>query len=140
MYISSEIEAWFRKKVIAPILEVYRDRQKSTYHNLSEQIIHMIENEYDRDITLDECASRLHYNLFYVSNIFKKETGVSFSEYLAMFRLNKAKKLLIETDLPIKDIAERLTYNNPQNFIRYFRKLEGITPGQYRKNHLNRKE
>lgn len=140
MYISSEIETWFRKKVIAPIVEVYRDRQKSTYHNLSEQIIHMIENEYDKDITLDECASRLHYNLFYVSNIFKKETGVSFSEYLAMFRLNKAKKMLIETDLPIKDIAERLTYNNPQNFIRYFRKLEGITPGQYRKIHQNRQE
>ncbi|MCR2806869.1 AraC family transcriptional regulator [Paenibacillus soyae] len=140
MYISSEIEAWFRKKVIAPILEVYRDRQKSTYHNMSEQIIHMIENEYDRDLTLDECASRLHYNLFYVSNIFKKETGVSFSEYLAMFRLNKAKKMLIETDLPVKDIAERLTYNNPQNFIRYFRKLEGITPGQYRKNHQSRME
>ncbi|MDP4097818.1 AraC family transcriptional regulator [Paenibacillus sp. P96] len=138
MYISAEIETWFRKKLIAPIIEVFRDRQNSTYHNLSEQIIHMIQNEYNRDITLDECASRLHYNLFYVSNIFKKETGVSFSEYLAMFRLNQAKKLLIETDLPIKDIAERLSYNNPQNFIRYFRKLEGITPGQYRKNHLNK--
>jgi Response regulator containing CheY-like receiver domain and AraC-type DNA-binding domain len=140
MYISSEIEVWFRKRVIAPVVEVFRERQESTYHRLSEQIIHIIENEYDRDLTLDECASRLHYNLFYVSTIFKKETGVTFSEYLAMYRLNKAKKLLIETDLPIKDIAERLTYNNPQNFIRYFRKLEGITPGQYRKNFNGRKE
>lgn len=140
LYISSEIQSWFRKKVISPIIDVFRDRQKSQYSNLSEQIIHIIQNEYDKDISLDECASRLHYNLFYLSSIFKKETGLSFSEYLAMFRLNKAKKLLVETDLPIKDIAEQLTYNNPQNFIRYFRKWEGITPGQYRKNHRNRQE
>lgn len=140
LYIGSEIEVWFQKKIIAPIIEACRERQESTYHNLSEQIIHIIEQEYDRDITLEECASRLHYNLYYVSTVFKKETGVTFSDYLAMYRLNKAKRLLIETDLPVKDIAERLTYNNPQNFIRYFRRLEGTTPGQFRKNHQLRSE
>lgn len=135
IYFSSEIESWFKSNVIAPMISVFKDRQESQYHNLSEQIIDMIQHEFDQDLTLEDCASRLHYNVFYLSNIFKKETGLSFSEYLANYRLNKAKKWLIETDLSIKDIAQKLTYNNPQNFIRYFRKLEGITPGQYRKNY-----
>lgn len=135
LYFSSEIEAWFKINVIAPMISVFKDRQESQYHNVSEQIIDIIQHEFDQDLTLEDCASRLHYNVFYLSNIFKKETGLSFSEYLANYRLNKAKKWLIETDLSIKDIAQKLTYNNPQNFIRYFRKLEGITPGQYRKNY-----
>ncbi|CAM3374305.1 helix-turn-helix domain-containing protein [Marinicrinis lubricantis] len=140
LYISSEIETWFRNKIIAPMINVFQDRQASQYHNISEQIIDIIQKEYDKDLTLDECASRLHYNVFYLSSIFKKETGLTFSEYLANYRLNKAKKWLVETELPIKEIAERLTYNNPQNFIRYFRKQEGMTPGQYRKNYSGRKE
>ncbi|MNR68487.1 DNA-binding transcriptional regulator AraC [compost metagenome] len=45
-----------------------------------------------------------------------------------------AKKWLEETDMPVKDIAARLRYNNSQNFIRSFRKQEGMTPGQYREN------
>ncbi|MNN98625.1 DNA-binding transcriptional regulator ChbR [compost metagenome] len=43
-----------------------------------------------------------------------------------------AKRWLKETELTITDIAEKLKYNNPANFIRYFRKMEGMTPGQYR--------
>ncbi|MNN74722.1 DNA-binding transcriptional regulator AraC [compost metagenome] len=43
-----------------------------------------------------------------------------------------AKKWLTETDMTITEMAEKLKYTNPTNFIRYFRKIEGITPGQYR--------
>jgi len=46
-----------------------------------------------------------------------------------------AKQWLIETDMKIGDIADRLAYTNPQNFIRFFRKMENMTPGQYRKLH-----
>jgi AraC-like DNA-binding protein len=67
-----------------------------------------------------------------LSSVFKKETNMSFSEYLSQYRFNMAKKWLVETDMPIKEIAEKLTYNNPQNFIRSFRKQEDMTPGQYR--------
>lgn len=44
-----------------------------------------------------------------------------------------AKKWLVETNLTIKEIAEKLCYNNPQNFIRFFKKRESITPGTYRR-------
>ncbi|OBZ10128.1 hypothetical protein A7975_22475 [Bacillus sp. FJAT-26390] len=74
----------------------------------------------------------LHYNANYLSSVFRKETNYSFSEYLSMYRFKMTKKWLAESELPIKDIAAKLRYNNPQNFIRSFRKQEGITPGQYR--------
>ncbi|GAB6929482.1 helix-turn-helix domain-containing protein [Paenibacillus sp. JCM 10914] len=132
LYTSSDIEAWFKERMIRPMARVFRDRQDSQYQNLSEQIIEMIRNEFDRNITLEECAVRLHYNNFYLSSVFKKETNMSFSEYLTQYRFKMSKKWLVETEMPIKDIAEKLSYNNSQNFIRSFRKLEGMTPGQYR--------
>jgi AraC-like DNA-binding protein len=49
-----------------------------------------------------------------------------------MYRFNMAKRWLSDSEMPIKDIAAKLRYNNPQNFIRSFRKQEGITPGQFR--------
>ncbi|MNL85040.1 Transcriptional activator NphR [compost metagenome] len=57
---------------------------------------------------------------------------MNFADYLAQYRLEVAKRWLKETELTITDIAEKLKYNNPANFIRYFRKMEGMTPGQYR--------
>ncbi|MGV2787726.1 helix-turn-helix domain-containing protein, partial [Clostridium perfringens] len=66
---------------------------------------------------------------------FSREQGISFSEYLQQYRFEKAKRWLIETDMKIGEIAEKLTYTNPQNFIRFFRKMENITPGQYRQLH-----
>ncbi|MFD0673296.1 helix-turn-helix domain-containing protein [Cohnella sp. GCM10027633] len=127
-----EIEDWFWTTVVHPMIRIFRDRQEAQYHNISEKIIDLVHRFYDTDLTLEECASRLNYNANYLSSVFRKETNSSFSEYLAAYRFNMAKKWLAETDVTIKDIATRLRYNNPQNFIRSFRKSEGITPGQYR--------
>jgi len=128
----SDIEVWFWKRVISPLIGIYRDRQATQYQNISEKVIDLIHKHYDTDITLEDLASRLHYNANYLSSIFRKETNCSFSEYLTTYRFHMAKKWLAETDLPVKDMAARLRYNNSQNFIRSFRKQEGMTPGQYR--------
>jgi len=130
------IEEWFWASVVSPMIAAFGDRQEAQYHNISEQIIDLVQHYYDTDLTLEECAARLHYNANYLSSVFRKETQVSFSEYLSAYRFGMAKKWLTETDLPIKDIAARLRYNNPQNFIRSFRKQEGMTPGQYRERRL----
>ncbi|MCM3786000.1 helix-turn-helix domain-containing protein [Neobacillus mesonae] len=127
-----EIRGWYWSKLIVPVMVVFRDRQDTQYHHISEKIIDLVQNYYDTDLTLEECASRLHYNANYLSSVFRKETGCSFSEYLTTYRFNMAKKWLTTTDMSIKDIATKLRYNNSQNFIRSFRKIEGITPGQYR--------
>jgi AraC-like DNA-binding protein len=136
LHIVAEIEDWFWTTVISPIISILKDRQNTQYHNLSEKMIELVRRYYDTNLTLEQCAATLHYNANYLSGVFRKETNYSFSEYLAMYRLNMAKKWLAETSMPIKDIAAKLQYNNPQNFIRSFRKSEGITPGQYREKHI----
>lgn len=133
----AEIEDWFWSMVINPMIKIFNSRQNAQYHNISEKIIDLIQHHYDTDLTLEECASRLHYNANYISSVFRKETQYYFSEYLTMYRFKMAKKWLQETDMPIKDIAAKLRYNNSQNFIRSFRKQEGMTPGQYRESSTN---
>ena len=132
LHTAAEIDDWFWTNVVYPMIKIFKGRQEAQYHNISEKIIDLVQHHYDTDLTLEECASRLHYNANYLSSVFRKETGYSFSEYLSMYRFKMAKKWLSDTEIPIKDIATKLRYNNPQNFIRSFRKQEGITPGQYR--------
>ncbi|WP_456276438.1 helix-turn-helix domain-containing protein [Bacillus sp. AK128] len=128
----SEIQNWFKDVLIYPLMTKIEERTESQYKNLSDKIIHIVQQEFDQDITLDSIASRLHYNPNYLSSIFRKETNISFSEYLSSYRLNMAKTWLLETEMSVKEISEKLKYNNSQNFIRSFRKSEGTTPGKYR--------
>ncbi len=132
LHTTAEIEDWFWTRVVYPMIKIFKDRQEAQYHNISEKIIDLVQHQYDTDLTLEECASRLHYNANYLSSVFRKETGYSFSEYLTIYRFQMAKRWLEDSEMPIKDIAAKLCYNNSQNFIRSFRKQEGMTPGQYR--------
>lgn len=127
-----EVVNWFKNTLIYPIMNKVEERSKSQYKNISDEIIHIVQQEYESDLSLNYIADKLHYNPNYLSNIFKKETNTSFSEYLSHFRITKAKEWLVETDMTVKEIARRLNYNNSQNFIRSFRKQEGTTPGRYR--------
>lgn len=128
-----EVEYWFSQRLIHPLIKVFSERRDSQFHNLSEKVINLIHEFYDTDITLEECARKLHYNANYLSTVFRQETNHTFSEYLSMYRFKLAKRWLRETDMTVKEIAEKLKYNNSQNFIRSFKKNENVTPGEYRK-------
>ncbi|MGF7047681.1 AraC-like DNA-binding protein [Paenibacillus sp. DS2015] len=128
-----EVEHMLVDQVIYPMVNSMREKTNNQFRGVSEQIIAIVSTEYDQELTLEIIGERLHYSPNYLSRIFKKEYGTVFSEYLKNYRLEIAKKWLIETDMTVKEIAERLQYNNPQNFIRSFRKEEHVTPGIYRK-------
>ncbi|WP_010277269.1 helix-turn-helix transcriptional regulator [Paenibacillus senegalensis] len=132
---NKERMTWFRQKIIEPIIETVEERTKLQSKTISSQIIQIIRDEFHNDITLESIADRLHYNANYISSVFRKEMDISFSEYLATYRHEMAKKWLVETRMSVREISELLRYNNSQNFIRSFRKLEGITPGKYRELH-----
>ncbi len=132
MKTSEEIELFVKNRMVYPMIDTVTERTDSQYKSISEKMIHIIQNEYDTDLSLDLLASRLHYNKNYLSSIFKKEFKQSFSEYLSLYRFEMAKKWLTETNMSVKEISEKLQYNNSQNFIRSFRKIEGTTPGKYR--------
>jgi AraC-like DNA-binding protein/uncharacterized protein YqfB (UPF0267 family) len=133
--LAKEIEDWFWQRIIEPLIILFRERQASQYQSMSETILDRIHKQFDTPLTIEGLAAELHYNANYLSSVFRKETGQSFSEYLSAFRFSMAKKWLIETDMTVKEISERLQFQNSQNFIRSFRKQEEMTPGQYRETH-----
>lgn len=135
LHTSREIEVWFGDTIISPGIALLEERRQHQFTTISQEVKRLIEEAFDTDLTLEKCSIRINYHPQYISRVFRQETGVTFADYLSQYRLEVAKRWLKETDLTITDIAEKLKYNNPANFIRYFRKMEGMTPGQYRDSH-----
>lgn len=131
-----EIEDWFKSQMIVPMMELTRQVHEFSGKSISRSVMDLIHDHYDSDLTLEQCAMRLNYSTHYIRRMFRKETGMNFSEYLARLRHDMAKSWLSETEMKITEVAERLQYTNAQNFIRQFRKIEGMTPGQYREQKL----
>jgi two-component system response regulator YesN len=127
-----ETENWFKHTVIKPAIQLLEQRRRAQEDNISNAVIRMIHEEFNTDLTLDVCATRMGFHPNYVSRVFKKELCMSFSDYLAQYRLKVSKQWLTETDLKINEIAIKLKYNSSAAFVRYFRKMEGMPPGQYR--------
>ncbi|MBO0994041.1 helix-turn-helix domain-containing protein [Bacillus sp. SD088] len=130
-----EVRSWFTKTILPPILEKYAEKQRSAQINITVSVISIIEKEFTSNLTLEMIAAKINFHPSYISRVFKKATGLSFSEYLLKFRVKKMKQMLRETDLKISEIAEIFHFNSSASFIRSFRKVEGMTPGQYRKKY-----
>lgn len=85
------------------------------------------------DATLEGAASQIHLSTDYLSRLFRKKTGISFSEYLLNARMKEAGALMKQIHLSIGEIASRLGYKNPKNFTRAFRNYYGMAPTEYRR-------
>ena len=81
-------------------------------------------------------AEVFHLSPQYISQLFKNEIGVGFLAYLTSIRMEKAKKLLLATSLSIAEVAEQSGYGDYRVFTKVFKKAEGITPSQYRRDFL----
>lgn len=84
------------------------------------------------NLTLNGLARQFNVSPSYLSTLFKKETGQSFTAYLTQKRLSFAKKLLRETDLPINVVASECGIADNNYFARIFKTHEGMTPAHYR--------
>ena len=122
---------WFLQKVIEPCLNEWDKKQDEQLMQLVEQVIQYMQSHYMQDISLESCADRINVHSYTLSKTFKQVTGLNFIEYLTGIRMEKAKELLSKTDLRINDIAEKVGYQ-PTYFNRIFKKLESLTPSQYR--------
>jgi len=87
----------------------------------------------DSTFSLSKVAKHVGLNEKYLTNRFTKEAGETFTEYLCEVRMMEAKKLLRTTNFKVYEIAEMVGYNNVEHFNRMFKKIQGITPSQYRK-------
>ena len=86
------------------------------------------------ELSQKEVADHVHLNPSYLSVLFKDHVKLTFSEYVTRRRIQRAKELLMSTNLPIADIAEESGYKTAKYFIKIFKEMEGETPSAYRKN------
>ncbi len=86
-------------------------------------------------VSLTSIADRLNLNPAYLSRIFKEYTGVTFTDYVIQTRVSRSKELLLHTELKVQDISEQLGYAKVNHFIKLFKDMTGITPGEFRKQH-----
>ncbi|WP_284646057.1 helix-turn-helix domain-containing protein [Paenibacillus silviterrae] len=103
-------------------------------YTLAAQVREYIMEHYtDSELSLAQISDTFDMNQKTLSRIFKEEFGEKFVDYLAKVRVEQAKRLLLETSEPVQAIAEKVGYLYPMSFIRVFKKVEGTTPGDYRK-------
>lgn len=108
--------------------------EHSEQHILT-QAVRYIDKHYQEELRLGSVAEFVHLNPQYLSRLFKKELGTTFTEYLTGLRINKAKRLLLETTMPIYRIAVELGFSDAAYFSKVFLKSEGQSPFEFRKNH-----
>jgi YesN/AraC family two-component response regulator len=84
------------------------------------------------DISLGDVANSVNTSTFYFCKMFKKSTGLNFTDYLSRVRVEKAKNLLLNPNLRISEIAYEVGFQSLTHFNRVFRKLVGQSPTQYR--------
>ncbi len=93
-----------------------------------------IDENYLRDLSLDEIASKCYVNKYHLSHIFAKVHEMSVGQYISELRLKEAKRLLRDTRLPVNEIADMAGFNDAGYFCRAFKKAFSCTPTAYRKN------
>lgn len=92
-----------------------------------------IENNYMKSLTLEEVSRVVGFNPTYFSTVFKKETGLTFLEYLSNIRMSQAKQCLKGTNLTVAAICEQVGYSDVRHFTKSFTKYTGLKPNEYRK-------
>ncbi|RUT35692.1 AraC family transcriptional regulator [Paenibacillus zeisoli] len=97
------------------------------------KMITYIHQNYDRDIRVLDIASAVNLHPGYVHRIFKACTGRTVTEFLTIYRIEKAQMLLSHTDIPVVEISDYIGINSSQYFSTLFKKITGKTPMEYRK-------
>ncbi len=95
---------------------------------------YILENYTDYSFSLQLVSDKFNVSLSYLSQYFKDKTGMTILDYITNLKMNKAKTLLTTSDLTLKDIADQIGYSNVSSFIRRFKQVTSMTPGEYKKN------
>lgn len=100
------------------------------------EAIEFIQKNYDKKINLSDVADACYVSQWHLSKLLSKNTGQNFYEILNTARISEAKKLLNNPSLRIGEISEMVGYSDTPHFSRVFKKMEGISPNEYRNSGL----
>ncbi len=122
-------------------LDITRQVHEFTCSNIHNHLVRdcmtYLDMHYKEKVNLDQLADTLGYTKYYISLRFKKETGMSISEYITKQRISYAKTMLDNPYISVQTISDELHFSTPSHFTSVFRKHTGITPTQYRNKKIN---
>ncbi len=125
------LRSWFLQKLeeVCRKTAAYREEQSESVVSRAKTYI---DENFSKELSLDEVSQAVNISPYYFSKLFKEESGENFIEYLTKVRIARAKELLRNPDLSIKEICLQSGYSDPNYFSRIFKKQENVTPSEYR--------
>lgn len=130
-----QMRKWFEEKITTACQNILSKRAERS-GRIIELSKEYIQNNFDKDISLDDVSRVVNISPYYFSKIFKDGTGENFIEYLTNIRIDKAKELLSSTDYSMKEICCMVGYSEPNYFSRSFKKNVGVTPTEYKEGKM----
>lgn len=130
-----ELRSFAKNYIENKILELINIKT-SRSNTLLSMIKDYINHNFDKDISLESVADVIRISPFYLSKLYKKETGANFIDYLTEFRIRKAKDLLAIPTNNVREVCFLVGYKDPNYFARVFKKISGVTPTEYRERKL----
>ena len=139
----SQLTAQIKTKIILLqfILEMWRkgfiiENDTSGRNTVEKEMVSYIQQNFTGKISLKEFGEQFHLSEKYISRYFKEHFHITLSQYVTYLRLEHAKQLLQDPDIPVTEVAMQSGYQNVSYFIRSFKKTYEISPLKYRKNKL----
>lgn len=115
---------------------IVNNNENSNKKTVSQIVEYVKEHYYEKDICLDTIAKNVHLTPSYVSYLFKREKNINISDYIIKIRIEKAKYLLMTTDMRTYEISDEIGYVNSQYFSVLFKRNTGLSPTEYRQSRL----
>lgn len=132
-----EINGYLTDLITHLMKETVRDilfSHEKTLKNEISNIKGFLDENYSKKINLDDLSNKFYINKNYLNRIFKEKFGITITHYVSQVRITKSKELLRFTDKTIENIAIECGFDGANYYCRVFKKIEGITPREYRKN------
>jgi AraC-like DNA-binding protein len=126
-----QVEEWFVS--LFNSIVAHQDQSPIAGQKYLVRFVDFIDQHFREDLSADAVAEAIGVSYSYMRRLCKEQLHTNFHDYLNTKRIDEAKRLLSATNRTMKDIATTVGYNNDQSFARFFKKYEGITPGDYRR-------
>jgi two-component system response regulator YesN len=126
----SNLQEW-AKQIVEMAVDFVHSVEES--HTIIDRVKKHISENIDKDLSRDDIAAYIYLSPDYLSRVFKKETGVSLSEYLIEEKFKFAQNLLIQSDMSISEIATSIGYTNFSHFSKMFKRVTDMNPLEFRK-------
>ncbi|MGG1613334.1 response regulator transcription factor [Paenibacillus sp. FSL K6-2441] len=128
--LSTQTQTWaLLTRIVQRIIAYVKEQRKASSHQVVKEVLRLVNEEMDQELTLHMVADRIYINSSYLSRLFKQEMGVAFSDYVLERKMERAKALLQEGH-KVYDAARSVGYRDVSYFTKVFRKYWGVNPGE----------